>query len=86
MALNVPVLALLFSVIKSFKSLKNNNSITYFIIKSPPFGYHLECTVFCASAIRWRIVSPGSPFSAPRWLLFDFDDKKLARAFAHSAR
>jgi len=21
-----------------------------------------------------------------RWLLFDFDDKRLARAFAHSAR
>lgn len=45
-----------------------------------------ECTNFGARTIR-HIVPPSSPLQRHRrWLLFDFDDKRLARAFAHSAR
>jgi len=34
-----------------------------------------------------RFALPRLVLSAPwRWLLFDFDDKTLARAFAHGAR
>jgi hypothetical protein len=45
-----------------------------------------KTSIFHASPIA-GFVLPSSPLQRHRrWLLFDFDDKRLARAFAHGAR
>ena len=87
MAQSVPKLALLLLVISrhitqqiQLLKIKNHNQTSLYW---PAF---LSAPISAPSAMR-SLVLLGSSFQRHRrWLLFDFDDKKLARAFAHSAR
>jgi hypothetical protein len=83
----VPKLALLLLVIFQYQNhtnqlviLKTNNQ---YLDRWQAF---LNASIFHASPLA-GFGLPSSPLSAPwRWLRFDFDDKRLARAFAHGAR
>ncbi|MBY8327454.1 hypothetical protein, partial [Salmonella enterica] len=83
MAQSVPKLALLLLVISrhitqqiQLLKIKNHNQTSLYW---PAF---LSAPISAPSAMR-SLVLLGSSFQRHRrWLLFDFDDKKLARAFA----
>nr|WP_129591677.1 MULTISPECIES: hypothetical protein [unclassified Pseudomonas] len=70
------------SISKPYKS----NSYIKNIYPTPrPMASIFEASNFHASPLA-GFVLPSSPLQRHRrWLRFDFDDKPLARAFAHSA-
>ncbi|MBU1285517.1 MAG: hypothetical protein KJ989_15670 [Gammaproteobacteria bacterium] len=83
----MPKLALLLLVI--FRHKNNINQLLILQIRNQNLDQwqaFLKASFFDASPLA-SFVPPSSPLQRHRrWLLFDFDDKRLARAFAHGAR
>jgi hypothetical protein len=87
LAQKVPKLALLLLVI--FRHQNHTNQIVILKIRNQqpgPWQAFLKASFFDASPIAGFVLPSSSIQRHRRWLLFDFDDKRLARAFAHGAR